>query len=415
MKVGMSMAPGLRKILDLIRTKPNDQRLIDRYISLVNELPEAERNDATWHLSKILVSKMPDKALELSWSMFKAGSREQENLKLIAQALEVLGKAGKAAAIRADADRLTMSKLGSPEHLLARNNIEKTVQHSKNDSQTQFSESLNTKTSNNVVANFDLSNASSEPTFRDSKHESSKLHQEEKKLSQVEPVGSIQSANGKLFEAEKDRTDTNHPTASKDSKLRSSSDVASPGIPEAIPRKEPSSHSKALLSGVDSRRAEKMTVSTNELPKNLNQMPDTHNVVACHEYVSRLIGEHKWEDLIIFLRVILQNQNETLLVEIMSKNSLAKIDIHFAELWIDGLIATKQERRALRFMVGILTDEPHMAWAKMVKNCLPQITEGLGLEGVVWAEGEGVSALRRKVQLARPRLGIYVIFPPILY
>lgn len=409
------MAPGLRKILDLIRTKPNDQRLIDRYISLVNELPETERNDATWHLSKILVSKMPEKALELSWSMFKAGSREQENLKLIAQALEVLGKTGKAAAIRADADRLTTSKLGSPEHLLARNNIEKTVQLLKGDSQMQFSESLNTKTGNNAAVKFDLSNASSEPIGKDSKYEASKSHQEEKKLSQLEQVGANQSAKLKSFDAEKNQTQTNSSTANKDSKLRSTSDVASAGIPEAIPRKEPSSHSKALLSGVVSRRADKMTVSTNELPKNFNQMPAANDVVACQEYVSRLIGEHKWEELMTFLRMTLLTQNENLLVEIMSKNSLAKIDIHFAELWIDGLIATRQERRALRFILGILTDEPHMAWAKMVKNRLPQITEGLGLEGVVWAEGEGVSALRRKVQLSRPRLGIYVIFPPILY
>ena len=408
------MAPGLRKILDLIKTKPTDQRLIDRFLALVNDLGDVERFDATLQLSKILIPKMPAKALELSWSMFKAGNKEHENLQIIAQVLEVLGKSGKAAAIRADADRLTKFKLGSPEQEITRNNIEKTVQSVKGDSKSQFSDSFHTKTGNKAVAIFDLSNAQGNAKPTGVELEATSPRKEPNKKS---PLGSLDSnppPQKKVTKSEISENEFARNSPTKNSVVALSDAAVGAGIPEAIPRKEPSSHSKALFDSMDSRRVDKITVSAKDSAISLKHMAIMDDPASWHDHVKRLLSDKNWDDLLAFLTAVISNRDHAFVIDVMSKEGLLKIDIRFAELWIDALLAGKQERRAFRFMLGALKDEPLMSWAKMVKNRLALVTESLGLDGIDWAESEGVSALRRRMLLVRPRLGVYVVLPTIL-
>jgi hypothetical protein len=230
------VAPGLLKILDLIKATPSDQRLLSRYLSLANELSDEERSEAIIQAAKVLVTKVPQAALDLSWDLFKSGKLEQDSLVVMASAMEGLGKSGKAAAIRVDAIMLTAHPVGSKENEEARRRIDTTLGSAQGKPKSQFAIDSVTRTNNNTGPEIvsPVSQLQKSP------------------VQQIKPEKPTISADNVVTKSPQAPEIVQQPIPQFDLQESSSHPVmekkpTAAGIPEAIPPKQPSNHSKGFL------------------------------------------------------------------------------------------------------------------------------------------------------------------------
>ncbi|MEI6834677.1 MAG: hypothetical protein WCL28_11865 [bacterium] len=396
------MAPGLLKILDLIKATPSDQRLLSRYLSLANELSDEERSEAIIQAAKVLVTKVPQAALDLGWDLFKSGKLEQESLVVMASAMEGLGKSGKAAAIRVDAIRLTAHPVGSKENEEARRQIDTTLGSAQGKPKSQFAIDSVTRTNNNTGP---------EIVSPVSKLQNSPVQQ-------LKPEMPTISADNVVTKSPEAPEIVQQPIPQFDLQESSSHPVnekkpTAAGIPEAIPPKQPSNHSKGFLERMV-RTQSAVSSGVSSLDEGMESFwPSAQDHSACHSYIKELVQGNRWEEILRFINESFDGLNDPFLITIFEAHHLTKIDIQFVGLWLDILIANCQERRALRLCLKILTEEPQLAWAKMIRSRVEIITGRLGLEAMDWREADGVMALRRKIATLRPNSQVYPVFPSI--
>jgi hypothetical protein len=406
--LGVSVAPGLKKILDLIKSAPTDERLLDRYLSLAGELPNLERGDAMIQVTRILIPKMPTKALELAWNLFRSGQLEQEALAAMASVLEALGKSGKAAALRVDAMHITSHPSGSRENEEARRRIDTTVSLIQGGTKKQFLVDSATATNNKPSAS-----RFSEPASREIPSDPPLTKKPESADKNVEAAHTSHMPVAMTMDLAADSTsELNQAQFDLDAQSGLVSDGAASteaGIPTAIPRKEPSRHSKAVMERLVQTQA---SVATDSRPFDFQpgpQYPSPLDSEACQQYVKELVLGNKWSEILAFFDATFESLENPLLLTLFEDHKLTKIDIQFAQLWIDILIANHQERRALRLIHQTLIDEPHLTWAKMLRPRVERIIERLCLGNLDWNEADGVMSLRKKIAILRPKTFVYPI------
>jgi hypothetical protein len=414
------MVPGLKKLLELIKATPGDQRLIDRFVSLSLELTSDERVDAMIELAQILATKVPVKAIDIAWGLFKQDRMQPESLKIVATALEALGKNGRAVAVREDLKRLTTHPAGTHEHENARLSIQNAIAATlRGGEEAESPETVQTKTSQKPVSDADLDVRNDDivppPSFSlESTGVNADVEKSAGASSNLIPELDLGLPQDKTIDRpvvveKKDSVDSRSIAAL----ARASAAAPGAGIPEAIPKKEQSSHSKAFNDRLERDSAHQVTRSSSAEPPRGVGMPRPNDPAACRVFVKELIGESRWSDLLLFLDDAFADGSNPLLLELFEVHKLQKIDLQFSGRWIDALVRNRQERRALRFIHQVLIEEPHLAWAKMVQTKLDLITERLRLQKIVWREADGVSALRLQIEQLRPKLGVYVANPPI--
>ena len=396
------MAPGLLKILDLIKATPSDQRLLSRYLSLANELSDEERSEAIIQAAKVLVTKVPQAALDLGWDLFKSGKLEQDSLVVMASAMEGLGKSGKAAAIRVDAIRLTAHPVGSKENEEARRRIDTTLGSAQGKPKSQFAIDSVTRTNNNAGPEIvsPVSNLQNSPVLQ-IKPEMPTISADHVVIKSPEALEIVQQPIPQFDLQES----SSHPVVAKK--------PTAAGIPEAIPPKQPSNHSKGFLERMV-RTQSAVSSGVSSLDEGMESFwPSAQDHSACHSYVKELVQGNRWEEILRFINESFDGLNDPFLITIFETHQLTKIDIHFVGLWLDILIANCQERRALRLCLKILTEEPQLSWAKMIRSRIEIITGRLGLGPMDWREADGVISLRRKIATLRPNSQVYPVFPSI--
>lgn len=414
------MVPGLKKLLELIKATPGDQRLVDRFVSLSLELTSDERVDAMIQLAQILATDAPVKAIDIAWGLFKQDRLQPESLKVVATALEALGKKSKAIAVREDLKRLTIHPAGTHEHESARESIQRAIVAAlAGNAGGDFADGAQTKTSQKPADNRDHEtsrvNHVEAPSFS---LESTGVNADVAKVPsagpQVPPEVNYTPPQRQVIEPQekvgkKDVVDVD-PIASV---ARASAAAPGAGIPEAIPKKEPSNHSKAFHERLERESAHQVTRSSAAESLRSVIMPRPSDAPACRLLVKELISSGRWADLLSFFYEAFEDKSDPLIIEIFQTHQLKKVDIQFAALWIDALVWSRQERRALRFMHQLLIEEPQLAWAKMVRSKADLVTERLRLMPITWHEADGVSALRLQIEQLRPKLGVYVATPSI--
>jgi len=414
------MVPGLKKLLELINATPDDQRLIDRFVSLSLELTSVERVDAMIQLAQILATKVPVKAIDIAWGLFKQDRLQPESLKIVATALEALGKNGRALAVREDLKRLTIHPAGTSEHENARLSIQNAIAATlRGGGEAESKETVETKTNQKPVSDSDMGARNgdivSPPSFSlESTGVEADLVKSVPASSNLIPELDLELPQSKTIDPplvveKKDIVNSRSIAAL----ARVSAAAPGAGIPEAIPKKEQSSHSKAFHDRLDRDSAHQVTRSSSAEPPRGAGMPGPNDPAACRVFVKELIGESRWSDLLLFFDDAFTDASNPLMLELFEVHQLQKIDLQFSARWIDALVGNRQERRALRFIHQVLTEEPHHAWAKMVKTKLDLISERLRLQKIVWREADGVSTLRLQIEQIRPKLGVYVANPPI--
>jgi len=396
------VAPGLLKILDLIKATPSDQRLLSRYLSLANELSDEERSEAIIQAAKVLVTKVPQAALDLSWDLFKSGKLEQDSLVVMASAMEGLGKSGKAAAIRVDAIRLTAHPVGSKENEEARRRIDTTLGSAQGKPKSQFAIDSVTRTNNNTGPEIvsPVSQLQKSP------------------VQQIKPEKPTISADNVVTKSPQAPEIVQQPIPQFDLQESSSHPVmekkpTAAGIPEAIPPKQPSNHSKGFLERMV-RTQSAVLAGVSSLDEGMESFwPSAQDHSACHSYIKELVQGNRWGEILRFINESFDGLNDPFLITIFEAHHLTKIDIQFVGLWLDILIANCQERRVLRLCLKILTEEPQLSWAKMIRSRIEIITGRLGLGPMDWREADGVISLRRKIATLRPNSLVYPVFPSI--
>jgi hypothetical protein len=409
------VAPGLRKILDLIKATPNDQRLLSRYVSLANELSDAERCEAIIEAAGVLATKAPLSAIELAWGLFKSGRLEQEALVTMASAMESLGKSGKAAAIRVDAIRLTSHPVGSKENEDARRRIDTAVGLSQGKPKSQFGVDVVTKTNNNFAVegsnppNHPAQNVPSTPPKAEPLVKAIPVKVQEAPVTPAAPPSAASSPAVQTGAAQTPQFDLDAASNAAEDLPKSTA----AGIPKAIPPKEPSNHSKAFLSRM--ARTQSSIGSRDSGVKNskLASLPSPQDQDACHRYVKDLAEANRWDDILAFIYERFEGLNNPFLIVLFETHSFSKIDIQFFAAWLDILIANHQERRALRLCLQVLNDEPQLSWAKMIRPRIEIIVARLGLQVLDWREAEGVATLRKKISRLQPKTLIYPVLPMI--
>lgn len=378
------MGPGLAKILELIDANPADSMLVDRYLILASDIPEHERVDATIQLASSLLKRNPRRALEVAWMLYKSSLRDMDSLELISQALDDLGKSNKAAIIRSEMKRINNDQLSDDVKRLARLTIEEHVTNTilGRDNGVQWNPNENTQSQQISFAEFNLDG--SVP-----KQEPEALVSSFVETQQIDSLIDdlrLEPAPARFVQTPKQEANA--------SVARVSAATPGAGIPEAIPPKEPSKHSIGMFSRVVNHVTEHNEASFRPIEESRKRLKS-------------LVAAEKWDGVYNLLQEAFSTADDKILLSLFQQHKLAQIDLRYAEFWIDILIAAKQERRALRYILQKLNEEPHLAWARMVYPKIKIIRESLDLTSFEWHEAEGVSALRDNTAKMRPRLGCY--------
>lgn len=378
------MGPGLAKILELIDANPADSMLVDRYLILASDIPEHERVDATIQLASSLLKRNPRRALEVAWMLYKSSLRDMDSLELISQALDDLGKSNKAAIIRSEMKRINNDQLSDDVKRLARLTIEEHVTNTilGRDNGVQWNPNENTQSQQISFAEFNLDG--SVPKQEPEALVSSFL--ETQQIDSLIDDLRLEPAPARFVQTPKQEANA--------SVARVSAATPGAGIPEAIPPKEPSKHSIGMFSRVVNHVTEHNEASFRPIEESRKRLKS-------------LVAAEKWDGVYNLLQEAFSTADDKILLSLFQQHKLAQIDLRYAEFWIDILIAAKQERRALRYILQKLNEEPHLAWARMVYPKIKIIRESLDLTSFEWHEAEGVSALRDNTAKMRPRLGCY--------
>ena len=376
------MGPGLAKILELIDANPADSMLVDRYLILASDIPEHERVDATIQLASSLLKRNPRRALEVAWMLYKSSLRDMDSLELISQALDDLDKSNKAAIIRSEMKRINNHQLSDDVKRLARLTIEEHVTNTilGRDNGVQWNPNENTQSQQISFAEFNLDGS---------------VPKQEPLVSSFVETQQIDSLIDDLrLEPVPARFVQTPKQEANASVARVSAATPGAGIPEAIPPKEPSKHSIGMFSRVVNHVTEHNEASFRPIEESRKRLKS-------------LVAAEKWDGVYNLLQEAFSTADDKILLNLFQQHKLAQIDLRYAEFWIDILIAAKQERRALRYILQKLNEEPHLAWARMVYPKIKIIRESLDLTSFEWHEAEGVSALRDNTAKMRPRLGCY--------
>jgi len=419
------MVPGLKRILDLIKASPNDPRLVDRYLALAGELSDDERVDANLQLALAFTNKFPMQAVDLAWALFKNGEQETESLSVIAHALDSLGKKGRAESLRAEAKRLSQNPRGSDAHERARVSIERTISQTQGKMLAEFSDENHTKTNSlkvsdqsqsaskglKGVATFDLVDPKNvevaAPTVL---LEVKPVSEKVRDIIPVKEVSAASQSKNVAGEGANSPVAIGNQTASKrQSVARVSAAQPGAGIPEAIPRKETSKHSKAILER-NEKPAANGSSGTTDLGNHSTkiELRDSFSQNLSRS-VQEIVAAKDWEGLLELVETRSIGDVNLSWLEIFQAHRLQKIDVRFAKEWINTLISHKQERRALRFILEILIEEPYLAWARMAKPKVDEICSLLNLRPINWQDSDGVTVLRRQIEQLRPLTGVYVV------
>ena len=376
------MGPGLAKILELIDANPADSMLVDRYLILASDIPEHERVDATIQLASSLLKRNPRRALEVAWMLYKSSLRDMDSLELISQALDDLGKSNKAAIIRSEMKRINNDQLSDDVKRLARLTIEEHVTNTilGRDNGVQWNPNENTQSQQISFAEFNLDGSvpKQEPLV-------SSFVETQQIDSLIDDLR-LEPAPARFVQTPKQEANA--------SVARVSAATPGAGIPEAIPPKEPSKHSIGMFSRVVNHVTEHNEASFRPIEESRKRLKS-------------LVAAEKWDGVYNLLQEAFSTADDKILLSLFQQHKLAQIDLRYAEFWIDILIAAKQERRALRYILQKLNEEPHLAWARMVYPKIKIIRESLDLTSFEWHEADGVSALRDNTAKMRPRLGCY--------
>jgi hypothetical protein len=416
------IGPGLARLLDIIKSNPADTILVDRFLVLAADTPEYERAEAVLRLGRALIQDAPRKAIEVSWMVYKSSLRDMESLAVIGDALDRLGKNEKADRIRLEARRLASGKLSDDDKSVSRITIEEHVtmvlsggaDPVAKTSGPSVSDFVGEPTKSNFLplAHFDLE--STPPTnenlvikpfqVKDSKLDMASatvLLPSENKAPDKPPAGDKAVAV---------MPSSVNQVSAEGSVARVSVAAPGAGIPEAIPAKEESRHVMLSLNQT-SRSRQGSAIRENaqsHLIRPRSMTPDERM-----RRLTDLIAAEEWESFLELLGHSYPTAEDPRLLKLFETQKLYRIDIRFASWWIDILIVARQERRALRFILQQLNDEPHLAWARMVWPKVKIMRESLNLSDFDWRESDGVAALRDRICGMNHRLGCYWVTPPI--
>jgi hypothetical protein len=400
------------RMLQLIDINTNDSMLVDRFLVLAADMPEHEKLEATLKLARTLLKKAPRKAMDVAWMVYNSSLRDGESLSLIAEAFEKLGKTGKAEVIRSELKRINNTNL-SPE---VRNMARLTVEEHVTTTLAEKIQDLPLEASNDnaPAASLPMPSLNLESLLAP---QAKGLDAEKSaKIDGKEQADKRLSQNTTLL----DRQPVAHPTTpkpletvahldldEKSSSLRVDS-VALPsaGLPAAIPPKEPS---KVILDGKTKNYKKQIQDQTQASVARTSVESSTTMIDSDQRWprLRELAANESWERLLGLMQDWYPDGEHPELLGFFERHALERIDIRFAEFWINILIAAHQERRAIRYIVTKLSEEPHLAWARMVMPKIQKIVSLMDLMPVEWRESEGVLTLRDRVSQAKPRFGCY--------
>lgn len=448
------MGPGLVKILNLIKAKPSETMLIDRFLVLASDLGEYERVDATLKLATSLILAQPRRAIEVAWMTYKSGNKTRECLEIIVGALEKLERFEKVAAIKNEllkTDSLLvteevkdLAKITIEEHIAnvvsgaadpeisRQNHIDSFKSSSEETSSFKLQSSPVVDLGHIDIApvmQFKIPDVASDPLLPTSEARNrvteidSRNQRKMFSLTQESPlVDGGERVEAGIQEPQK-----------IDSIVRISFNEPNEGIPEAIPPKESSQLSSKFMEDAarlnhkkpksdplksddregysDSNQARAKKKRKDYLSVDSDESKDESVISEKSLFDSFVvaISREDWERVLEDVERYIKLYGGEKLLAYFENRKLYQIDLRFSSAWVDLLLRTQQERRALRFLIQKLSEEPQLAWAKMVWSKIPSITDALDLTPIHWREAEGVAVLRNKLATQTTRLGCYFI------
>ncbi len=407
------MSPGLMRMLQLIDINTNDSMLVDRFLVLAADMPEHEKLEATLKLARTLLKKAPRKAMDVAWMVYNSSLRDGESLDLIAEAFEKLGKRAKADVIRSELKRINNANLSPEVRNLARLTVEEHVT-------TTLAEKIQDPDQKIPIA-VDLSSDSPMATL----NLESLLAPQPSAVPADPLIASKETPKVSILPASPQQTILIEPSPKPLSALPKSAQVTpvldlndrdaskvdsvalpSAGLPAAIPPKEPSK----VMVDVKSKNVKKLSSSQTRASQAGIPLESSTTMIAFEKRFPRLeelAADENWERLLHLMQEWFPHADDPELLGLFERFGLERIDIRFAELWVEILIAAQHERRAIRYMVTRLSEEPHLAWARMFLPKIQKIVSRMDLMPVDWRESEGVLTLRDRIAQAKPRFGCY--------
>ena len=369
------MSPGIIKLLDMIAKSPVESMLVDRVLVLASDVPEFERAEIALRLSKVLLDGNPRRSIEISWMLFKSGLRDFDALGIICDALERLNKPAKAKLIREELRRLKNDTLSDFARGAARETIEKQVTATLSGADDLEFAAVDevTRTEARAAA------AETDDTATPAPRAAVEVSPRETPDAEAKPKSNLYDPEIVARRARISRI--NRVTGAE-------------GIPEAIPPKEPSLHQEqgtSIIRAEVTRHSVRRTFTPQELRQRLID----------------LVTAEEWEMVLEHLAKTSADEARGDLLSLFEERKLWRIDIRFAMWWMDILKDCREERRALRFALRQLAEEPHLAWARQIYPRVVEIASTMGFDPPSWRESEGVAALRHQIASLHPAGGQY--------
>ena len=453
------MSPGILKLLRAIESRPSESKLIDRFMMLVHEGPEEERSAARTQLGKILVEINPIRAIEIVFQEYKNGISRAANVAIIIKALVALKMPDRSAIVRNEMMRYWDKQLSQDDRNLAQLAIEEQVgvvlsnAANKNLTLEGANPLVNPSISNDLSFSVDFGlglvpNLGAVPALTEEiqytldetfltqsqmqsltshhivepVHESEPMHLAEpsdnaETVQIARPVNIGAAVNipekklGKLELISRGPTEGAIESPELDlgsmgrGDVRMSVSSSGAGIPEPISPPKVSQYAQKIQGG--------SLLVGKQMPQARGQIQRQSNTsIHGRENIVSQIEAGEWEEVLSVLEHDFSLQTDfEFLKGIFEQNKLERVDIRFAEWWIDILVECADERRAMRYIQQKLLNESNISWAQMCWPKVLLIRDRLELSHVEWDESEGVASLRRATFELKPRLLSYWIVP----
>jgi hypothetical protein len=417
------VSAGLKRMLELIRSNPQDTLLVDRFLVLASDLSDDEKADLTLGLSEALLRKNPRRAIEVAHMLYRARPSDHQPLQIMVEGFENLGRYGKATVLRQHLENVKKARATNPGH------VEKVVQESIVAidrelmllSQQPAAQSVKIEEPKKIVSQqAKTSIAKPPPQGQDDDPLAT-----DKKTFYIDPANKIAALHPdesqkktEFFPQDREDSPVNSPfdepsteKLSNDQKQASASSSSSiMGMPRLeVPydfgiAKYRDSYEWMEAMGTPPRDADEPSKrSAKASPKN---EPPLKQESSPEETFMAYVEAKNWEGLLHIIQTYWPSGAPKSMIPILAKLQIGTLDLNFLAFWLDTLLLNHRPRQAFLCGYKVLTDHPFMGFAKIVAPRLSKAAKHLGWKPLHWQEKDGVIKLLNTAKLqnmATPR------------
>ena len=395
----MTSYPGLKNILSMISTEPNSSKLINCYITLLQDLPKLAKKSALLDLSRMLIRENPHQSLIISQNIVQTDPHNVEALNIMKSALSIIGKTTRAHAIDKEIEAIQSKKS------LFQNNFIEIEPNQMNHKLSQISESdpeqIKTVKTYKKILPTDHATQIIDPD-KNNEYESKKkssLTQKNQEIYKLFDLAKIKPfTNLIMFIQKNSLLNQNHASIAEQVQYLKIAGYRIIKTQNIFDANIESFHQNYLYDKAHNTKQGLIKGLARLDPKVFEKIKARVTEIQDQPKLLWSLFQSLWGYLCSL---------DTL--QLIKENNLGDVHIGFWGMYLDSLIASGNSRKALYEIHQTLIKNPDIVWAQTSWDRLPFIWDRLKLRGINWEPEDGIEPLMKALSSRRAQKYIGLI------